>query len=147
MGFVITTIGEFVSGVEENTRNSESPTVVIKQQSEKFGPSTPFKSSLRLSQKLASMYQRSIFVEQVQILSRVSVDLASKLKTYDILSNFENQAGIVSPQFDLLLSRDDPGLGLLSKPFDDIQNGGNRIEIFVPRGSLLENVLQQQFVT
>jgi len=130
--------------------NLKPLTVVIKQQSEEFRPPAPFESGIRLSQELARMDQRSVFVEQVHVLSGVSVKrvgLASEPKTYDVLPNFENQVSIVPPQFNLLLSRDNSGFGLLSKPFDDIQNGRNRIEIIVPGRSLLENVLQQQLVT
>lgn len=51
----------------------EALTVVIEQQSEKFRPSIPLESGIRLSQELAGMDQRPIFVEQVHVLSRVSI--------------------------------------------------------------------------
>ena len=96
-----------MSGTRENTQNIKSPTVVVEQQCKKFCPPAPLESGIGLPQELASMDQRSILVEQVHVLSNVAVRRVSPvylMVTYDILSNFEDQVGIIPPQFDLLLS-------------------------------------------
>lgn len=86
-------------------------TVIIKQQDEELSPSVPFKPSVRLSQQLAGVNKRTVFIQKVHVLPKTfrsqdttpqAVNFSSKKNTYNRLAELELQIRIVTPQLNFL---------------------------------------------
>ena len=91
---------------------------------------------------------RFSFSRSMSLTQRVSKSVKQdNSRAYDRLARLEDQVRVVPPHLDLLLCRDDAGLGLLTEGLDDLQDLGNCLSVFVALRRLLKDTLQKQLIT